>query len=124
MSRYAARDPPYLDPDVLDVDQDPDGADLAVLRPSIGESVAFGPGRFGSGLGLPEIEDDDRALHWPDGPEFYDLLMEDVRGYGDMEFAIDKLAARAAFRQICKASGMTPTLHHGEASTPRTSICR
>jgi len=37
-----------MHPDVLDVDQDPDGADRDVLRVSIGESLAFdlvGPGR-------------------------------------------------------------------------------
>jgi hypothetical protein len=38
--RENVRRPADLDPDVLDVDQDPDGADLGVLRASIGGSLA------------------------------------------------------------------------------------
>ena len=38
-------------PDVLDVDRDPDSADLDVLRASIGESLAFGLAGLGRAPG-------------------------------------------------------------------------
>jgi hypothetical protein len=50
----AARVSADLHPKVLDIDQDPDGADLDVLRaPRLGESLAFGlvrPGRAPAAL--------------------------------------------------------------------------